>query len=78
MKRLSFRIKKMKKENQKNSLTVNVRFIISGVVNVHAENLVQARQIVREGFGLSCGEPHASDTRISDWDIDMCPDKEVF
>lgn len=68
----------MEQENPKKSFTVNVRFVFSGVVNVYADNLAQARQIVKEGFGLSCGEPHASDTRISDWDISMCPDKEVF
>jgi hypothetical protein len=56
---------------------VKIRFVFEGEAKVYATSKEEAKQIVKDSFGMRCGEIHASAPNILDWDIDMTPNKIV-
>lgn len=57
---------------------VNTRFTFSGVFEVEADSIKQARDIVMNDCGLVMGgSVHATDNNVIDWDFDTHPEKEI-
>ena len=51
--------------------------VFEGEAKVYATSKEEAKQIVKDSFGMRCGEIHASAPNILNWDIDMTPNKIV-
>ena len=62
---------------QRQDYMVKIRFVFEGEAKVYATSKEEAKQIVKDSFGMRCGEIHASAPNILDWDIDMTPNKIV-
>lgn len=56
---------------------VNTRFVFDGKVKVYAYSKEEAKQIVRDSFGMVSGNIQAAVPNILDWDFDMHPTKIV-
>lgn len=64
-------------EEQRQDYMVKIRFVFEGKAKVYATSKEEAKQIVKDSFGMSCGQINTSAPNILDWDIDMKPNKIV-
>lgn len=57
---------------------LNTQFVFSGIVRVRASSIIEARKLIQEQVGMSCGNIHSTinDDDV-DWDFDMTPDKII-
>lgn len=62
---------------QRQDYMVKIRFVFEGKAKVYATSKEEAKQIVKDSFGMSCGQINTSAPNILDWDIDMTPNKIV-
>lgn len=62
---------------QRQDYMVKIRIVFEGEVKVYATSKEEAKQIVKDSFGMRCGQIHASAPNILDWDVDMTPNKIV-
>lgn len=62
---------------QRQDYMVKIRFVFEGKAKVYATSKEEAKQIVKDSFGMSCGQINASVPNILDWDIDMTPNKII-
>jgi hypothetical protein len=64
--------------NLSKKFAVTVTFKFEGTVEVEASSEEEAKNIVESGFGLVLGGGiHTNDSRISDWNFNAHPDKEL-
>lgn len=57
---------------------VNTRFTFSGVFEVEADSIEQAREIVMNDCGLVMGRVHTTNNdSVIGWDFERHPDKEI-
>ena len=57
---------------------VNTRFTFSGIFEVEADSIEQAREIVRNDCGLVMGSVHTTNAdSVIGWDFDTHPEKEI-
>jgi hypothetical protein len=55
---------------------IPVAFQFEGTVSIEADTEEAAKAIVESGFGMTLsGGLHSSDSRITDWDFDLHPEK---
>lgn len=62
---------------QRQDYMVKIRFVFEGKAKVYATSKGEAKQIVKDSFGMRFGQIHASAPNILDWDVDMTPNKIV-
>ena len=56
---------------------IPVTFKFEGTVEVEASTQEEAKNIAESGFGSTLrGGPHTNDSRVTDWDFDVHPDKQ--
>lgn len=65
------------KRPERKDYIVKTRFVFEGEVRVYAYSKDEAKQLVRDNFGMSCGSFQATVPNILDWDINMKPTKSV-
>ena len=56
---------------------VNTQFRFEGYIDVDARDAVEAEEIIAESFGLGNYEVAPTDTRITNWNFPMHPDKVI-
>lgn len=56
---------------------VNTRFTFSGIFEVEADNIEQAREIVMNDCGLVMGSVHTTNDSVIGWNFDTHPEKEI-
>ena len=70
-------LRKCEKRPERKDYIVKTKFIFEGEVTVYAYSKDEAKQLVRDNFGVSCGNIQASVPNILNWDINMKPTKSV-
>lgn len=54
---------------------VKTKFVFEGSFKVYATSKDEALKMMRENCGMSCGEIHATEPNVLNWDFDMKPTK---
>lgn len=70
-------MRKYMRHPEREDYTVNVKFVFEGCAKVYAYSKEEAKQIVKDSFGMTCGELKSDVPNIIDWKINMKPDKVV-
>lgn len=70
-------LRKYEKRPERKDYIVKIRFVFEGEATVYAYSKDEAKQIVRDNFGMNCGEIKAGVPNILNWDINMKPTKSV-
>jgi len=56
---------------------LNVTLSAKGTVIVKADNIFEAKQAVKNGFGATVGTLHTSDVAVVDWTFDTHLEKTI-
>lgn len=64
-------------ETQKKDYIIKVKFVFEGELKVYASSKDEAKQMVRESFGMTFGNVQSIIPNILDWNINMKPTKIV-
>ncbi len=62
-------------ETKNKDYIVKAKFVFEGELKVYASSKEEAKQIVRDNFGMTFGEVKSSVPNILDWNINMKPTK---
>lgn len=65
----------MEKKNK--DYIVKAKFVFEGELKVYASSKDEAKQMVRDDFGMTFGEVQSTVPNILDWNINMKPTKIV-
>lgn len=64
-------------ETKNKDYIVKAKFIFEGEMKVYASSKDEAKQMVRDNFGMTFGKVQSTVPNILDWNINMKPTKIV-